>query len=269
MKHLLAATLCALVILSAVSFAGADVPQPGTLNGQFMVSSDKPMSDGLAYLYNLATGPAPSREKYWRVPDNVTKLDKEGRFTIRLSAGDYCIGAIKRQGTPQIGPPLDGDLFLLILDDKGKPRKYSVKNGENLDIGVISGARPFMPLSNAKGITAIEGTVQDSEGKPVADALVLAFLTPTIIGKPLFVSEKSGKDGKFLLRVHDGGTFYLKLRNSYGGGPPNTGAVLDGNKEEPMQQVFVKAGQITKDVVIKGKVFPGRGPTETDKPGQQ
>ncbi len=217
------------------------------------------MTDGLVYIYNLATGPAPSRDKYWRVPDNVTKLDKEGRFTVNLVAGDYCVGAIKRQGPPQIGPPLEGDLLLLIPGDKGTPKKFSVKSGENLDIGINGGARPFTVPKVAKDITAIEGTIVDEEGKPIADALVLAFLTPTIVGKPLFVSEKSGKDGKFLLRVHDGGRFYLKLRGSYGGGPPNTGAVIDGKKEEPMQQVFVKSGNITKDVVLKGKIFSGRG----------
>lgn len=259
MKQLALLACFILAIMSAATIARADAPRPGGLSGRFMIAPDKPMSEGLAYFYNLSTGPAPSHDRYWRVPDNVRELDKEGRFTIELPAGEYCVGAVKRSGSPQIGPPMEGDIFLLSLDDTGKPRKIAVKSGDKLDIGVIATPRPAVKSSPPQGITAIEGVVQDEAGKPVEGALVLAFLSPTIIGKPLFVSERSGKDGGFLLRVHEGGTFYLKLRTTYGGGPPRAGAMLDGNKEEPLHPVIVKNGETARGVVLKGKLFPGRG----------
>jgi hypothetical protein len=259
MKQLFIAVGCVIAFMAAATIAMADAPKLGALSGQFMISPGMPMSEGLAYFYNLATGPAPSRDRYWRVPDNVKGLDKEGRFTIELAAGDYCVGAVKRHGSPQIGPPQKGDVFLLDLDDKGKPKIISVSSGKNIDMGVVSGASLSTNSSVSEGLTAVEGVVRDSEGKPVEGALVLAFISPTIIGKPLFVSERSGKDGRFLLRVHEGGIYYLKLRNTYGGGPPRAGAILDGNKEEPLHQVSVKTGETARGVVLTGKIFPGRG----------
>jgi len=267
MKQLVVTVFCAIAFLSAATVALADAPKPGNLTGQFMISTGTPMSGAVVYFYNLATGPAPSRDRYWRVPDHVKELDKDGRFTIQLVAGNYFVGAVKRHGAAKIGPPQAGDLFLLSLDDKGKSRKITVKSGETVDMGVISGTQQPAESSASEAVTAIAGTVLDSEGKPVEGALVFAFTTPTVVGKPLFVSERSGKDGSFLLRVHEGGTFFLKLRNTFGGGPPLAGAVQDGNREEPLYPASVKTGETARGIVLKGKLFPGRG--ESKKPKNQ
>lgn len=260
MRTLTAALLMALLMVAGS--AAADEFRTGTLTGQFKADAGAPMTDGMVYIYNLAAGPAPSHDRYWRVPDFVEKLDKDGRFAIELPPGEYCIGAIKRRGPAQIGPPLEGDLFVLGLDEKGLPKKFTVAKGEKRDIGVLSGAQPYKALPPAKDVTGIEGTVLDVDGKPVEGAMVFAFMTSTVVGKPLFVSDRSSKDGKFLLRVHEGGTYYLKVRDSYGGGPPRGGAVLDGNKEEPLHKVTVKNGEISRGSVLKGRKFPGRGPNK-------
>lgn len=259
MRTLTAALLMAVFLVTGT--AVAEESRTGTLSGQFRIDAKAPMTDGMVYVYNLATGPAPSHDRYWRIPDFVEKLDGEGRFTLELPAGDYCIGAIKRSGATQIGPPQQGDFFLLALDDTKHPRKFAVAKGEKRDIGVVTGAQPYKAAA-AAGVTGIEGTILDLAGAPVEGAMVFAFLTPTIVGKPLFVSDRSGKDGKFLLRVHEGGTYYLKVRDNYGGGPPRGGSVLDGNKEEPLHKVTVKTGEIAGGAVLKGKKFPGRGPNK-------
>lgn len=248
--------------LLVAGIAGADEFRTGTLSGKFIIKADSPMAEGMAYIYNLASGPAPSHDRYWRVPDYVERLDKDGRFTMDLPPGQYCIGAIKRTGPTQIGPPLEGDFFLLALDEKKMPMRFAVTAGEKKDAGVISGAQPYKPATPRDGLTAIEGTVLDVDGKPVEGAMVFAFLTSTVVGKPLFVSDRSRKDGTFLLRVHEGGTYYLKVRDNYGGGPPRGGSVLDGNKEEPLHKVSVKTGETGRGSVLKGKKFPGRGPNK-------
>lgn len=227
-----------------------------------MITPDMPLTEGLVYVYNHATGPLPSYDRYWRVPDIVTVLDPRGRFSIELAAGDYYIGAIKRNGPPQIGPPMGDDLFLLSTDDAGMPGKVAVASGKTIDMGIITGTRTASGQSLSQVITSITGVVQNHAGSPIEGKLVLAFRSPRVIGKPLFVSERSGKDGRFLLRVHQGGTFYLKLRDSYGGGPPQAGETLDGNREEPMVAVLATTGENLSDVVIKGKTFPGRGRTK-------
>ena len=259
MRTLTAALLMAVLLVAGS--AAADEIRTGTLSAQFKIDAKTPMTDGMVYIYSPATGPAPSHERYWRVPDFVQKLDQEGRFSMELPAGEYFIGAIKRTGTTQIGPPREGDFLILALDEKKAPRKIRLGLGERLDIGVLSGAQQFKMVP-AAGITGIEGTILDLEGTPVEGAMVFAYITPTVIGKPTFVSDRSDKDGKFLLRFHEGGTYYLKVRDNYGGGPPRGGAVLDGNKEEPLIKVTAKTGQITRGTQLKGKKFPGRGPTK-------
>lgn len=248
------------LLTTAISF-GADGHTKTGMTGTFLIKPGLPMSGAMFYVYNLATGPAPSRDKYWRVPDHAEMLKEDGSFNIELPEGVYCIGAVQRvRGTTRIGPPENGDFFLLSFDEKGEPKKYQVKKGQILDIGKISGARQIRSPFLIPGTTAIEGIIQDIEGKPVEGAMAFAFPTPTIVGKPLFISERSCKAGKFVLRVPEGGTYYIKIRDDFGGGPPRAGKVLDGNKEEPMSQVTVKTGETANIGILKVKKFPGRGP---------
>lgn len=248
-----------LIFLMVAGNVWADELRTGSLSGQFMINNGIPMSEGLVYVYNLSRGPAPSRDRYWRVPDFSGKLDKDGRFSINLPPGEFCIGAIKRSGLAKIGPPSEGDYFIISLDENNKPSKYLVVKGEARDIGIVTGALPFKQLPVQKGMTAIEGGVQDPDGNPVAGAIVFAFVTSTIIGKPLFVSERSNSAGKFVLRFHEGGSYYLKVRDDFGGGPPSAGNIYDGDKDEPMQNVLVETGQIVGGIKVQGIIFPGRG----------
>lgn len=257
-------SLCILVTFGQ-SFAKEKV---GTLSGQLMIKDDGPMGEGMVFLYNAETGPPPSRDKYWRVPDFVAEIDAKGRFNVELLEGKYCLGAIKRLAAKQIGPPAEGDYFLISRDENGSPKVYAVKTGEKRDIGIIAEAVPFKKPVATGGITAVEGNVMDAEGKPVEGALVFAFVTPNIVGKPMFVSDRSAKDGTYRLRVHEGGTYYLKTRNVYGGGPPLSGEVVDiyGERGQVARGqvapvvVTVKTGETVKGINLKGIPFPGRGP---------
>ena len=257
MRQFFAALLA--VILMAAGRSWADELVAGRLSGQFMISSDIPLSEGLVYVYNLSTGPAPSRDRFWRVPDFSKQLDNKGRFNIKLPPGEFYVGAIKRSTLTKIGPPAEGDYFVISLDENNKPLKYLVTKDEKRDIGIIAGALPFKQLPLQKGMTAIEGIVQDPDENPVAGAIVFAFMTPTITGKPLFVSDRSNNEGKFVLRVHEGGSYYLKVRDDFGGGPPRSGSLFDGDKDETMQNVLLKTGQIAGGIKLQGKTFPGRG----------
>lgn len=261
MKKLCIVILAAMTVLSSSIGFCAENHRNATMTGTFLIKDGQPMSGGLFYVYNLATGPAPSPDKYWRVPDHAKALDDDGSFSIELPDGVYCVAAVQRlQGTLRVGPPEDGDFFLLSLDDKGESKKYQVKRGERLDVGTIRGARQIKTPFLVAGTTAIEGSIQDEEGKRFEGAMAFAFLTPTIIGKPLFVSERSSKAGTFVLRVPEGGTYYIKFRDEFGGGPPQVGNVLDGIKEEPLVPVSVKTGEIVRIGTFKVKKFPGRGP---------
>jgi len=239
----------------------AEEGRTGSLSGRVMIKDGLPMANGVVFIFNSSSGPAPSSDKYWRVPDEIVKTDAEGRFVARLADGTYYIGAIQRKSGDDIGPPKEGDMFLP-FHGEGSPKPHVVANGSATDLGTITGALPFKK-SNIKtrdGITAIEGQVVDSRGKPVQNAFVFGFLTPAMVGKPLFISERTGKDGKYLLRVHQGGDYFLKIRSTYGGGAMKAGEIMGSYGQEKPLAVKAKTGEILKGIDITGIRFPGQGP---------
>lgn len=253
---------CFVLVTVCTGYAG-DV-QVGTISGQLMLKGGGAMRNGMVYLYRADKGPLPSYDRYWRVPDFNTSTDDAGRFSAELPEGKYCLGAVMREAPRQIGPPKEGDFFFISLDRRGMPKKYSVKKNRRLDIGVLAEAAPYKKPAINKGMTAIEGYIMDEDNRPVEGALVVAFMTPTIIGKPLFASDKTASDGKYILRVHKGGNYYLKLRNGYGGGPPVDSEIVDRYGEltpdSQLGKVTVRTGTIVRGINLKGIQFPGRGP---------
>lgn len=240
--------------------------QIGSISGQVMISKDVPMADGLIYFFNDDSGAPPSFDRYWRVPDEVVNTDMRGKFRAVLADGKYYIGAIKRISNEDIGPLQEGDLFLPFYAN-GAPTMYEISKGSAIDLGVVYGVKPFSKsiLKTGDGITAIEGYVTDSRGMPLENALVFAYMTSTMFGKPLFISEKTGKDGKYQLRVYEGGSYYLKIRNSYGGGAMAAGEVMGNYGQDSPVAVQVKTGTIVKGINITGTTFLGQGPKSERK----
>ena len=270
---------CAFLIvslLSGVGYAGpADKTIPenkatrefkaGAISGQIMIRSGVPMAGGMVYFFNDTAGPPPSISKYWRVPSESASIDSNGRFSAELDEGYYYMGAIKRISGGPLGPPQDGDYYFLSQDEKGKPKLHSVKKGETTDIGIVSEVRPFRNSMLAKrGVTAIEGTVLDAKSRPLEGVMVYAFVTNTLVGRPLFVSDRTGKDGRYLLRVAGGGTYFLRVRNNYGGGAPAKGDIIGAYGEGGPEGVDVKTGEVRKGIDIMAMVFPGRGPRKEE-----
>ena len=99
--------------------------------------------------------------------------------------------------------------------------------------------------------TGLAGQVLDSDGQPVANARVHIYDHVQMSERPKFVSEKTGPDGRYLIYLPAGGTYYLAARDKFGG-PPKLGDLYgryDKGTIEP-SAVVVKEGQILKQVVI-------------------
>ena len=240
--------------------------KPGRMTGVLAHKDGRPLNYGFIYLFDHLSGPPPIIEKYWRIPDEIFEIDENGRFDIELFPGTYYIAYIKHSDPYDVGPPKKGELILISRDSKGQPVPYLLKAGEMRDVGKLSEAVPFDPVmarSSDKDITAIEGRILGKDGKPIAGVPVFAFMTTAAIGRPLFTSERTDKNGNFLLRVDKGGTYYLKVRGHYGGGKPGHDSVLDGEKDEPLAEVYVETGQIVKGVL--NKELTRRGPKSKRK----
>ncbi|MBT1076650.1 carboxypeptidase-like regulatory domain-containing protein [Geobacter grbiciae] len=244
------AVLCLLVASGAVASGPV---QTGTLSGRVLGEGGNPLANGSVVLFRRGAGPPPAPDRYWLVPDYVEDLDDDGRFSVAVEAGAYYLAAIKRNNRKEIGPPKDGELFLVAADAKGMPATFTVKGGETAGAGTIAGVRPFgkeTAAARPAGFTAIEGTIVDGDGKPVEGVIVFAFTSPTMVGKPLFVSERSGKEGNYLLRVAAGGVYYLKVRDVYGGGEPAEGTVYATFGGDIPSAVNVDYGDVKKGVTI-------------------
>jgi len=260
--------ICSLMVFLAVLCTGllavAADGGMGRITGTLQKKTGEPMANGTLFLFNEKTGPPPAPEKYWRVPDEIVPLDADGKFVVEVRPGTYFLGAIKRIAGEELGAPNEGDYFLANRDKKGNLRKYAVKAGETTDLGTLAQGIPFKKAKQLTtgSITAIEGTVLDEAGKPVERALVFAFLSPTMVGKPLFVSKRTGDDGKYLLMVDKGGTYYLKTREVFGGGAPKPGEIIGGYGEREPAPVKVETGKTVKGIDLKVIHFKGRGPNQ-------
>ncbi|MBC8017597.1 MAG: carboxypeptidase regulatory-like domain-containing protein, partial [Verrucomicrobia bacterium] len=197
------------VILAATVCLAADVKQ-GVISGKWITKSNGPLTDAQVLLFNAAVGPPPARDKYLRVPDVITTIDSDGKFSVPVAAGKYYLVMRKRMGEGTVGPPREGDLQFYSRDKKGAARFFTVKAGGVTNIGTISEATAFQKrqVKYEKGMTDIEGTVTDEEGLPIEGVRVFAYLSPEMKGKPQYASEGTGKDGKYFINLNEKGAYY-------------------------------------------------------------
>ncbi len=249
------------LLLLAAQFAAGEELGNGRLTGILARQDGRQLSHGVLYLFNGAAGPPPVIEKYWRIPDQTAELDDQGRFDLELTPGTYYLAYIKHDNPNDVGPPKNGEIIWVGRDLNSQPIAYRLGPGEMLNLGRLSEAVPYDPAMIKVGngvITAIEGRIVGEDDKPIADAAVFAFMTPTTVGRPLFTSELSDNLGRFLLRVERGGTYYLKVRGKHGGGQPGQDSILDGERDERLAAVTVATGEIVKGVIHKALTLRGR-----------
>ncbi len=251
-----------LILFLTATVCFAEVPAKGSLSGAW-ITKEGPMAGAQVLLFNATGGPPPASDKFLRIPDLKTTIDNSGQFTLPVAPGSYYLVMRKRTAGNTIGPPRDGDLQFYSRDQKGVASIFTVKSGKDTDIGTISDATVFnkKQAKFEKGMTAIEGTVTDENDLPFEGARVFAYESPEMKGKPLYASEATTKDGKYLIIVNTAGTYYLKVRNHYGGGKPTSGELMGGYGKSPSPSIAeVRNGTVAMGIDIKIKKFyaPGR-----------
>jgi len=261
-RYLVLVIWTVVLVLSSSTYALSPkkIVNRGAIAGKVMIRGNGPLSGGQVIFFNEASGPVPDIGAYERTPDIVREIGEDGRFSVDLPAGKYYLGAVKRQSGEAIGPPVEGDLVWRSMDGKGRPKAFLVRSGKRVDIGTVE-AEPLRPevLEKRPLETVIEGVVIDMEGNPVSDAVVVAFTTPSLKGKPVFISEKTDKAGRYVLRVTEG-TYYLRARNVFMSGPPEPGQIMGYYGEGAAAPLAIKKGQSLRDINFRVVLFPGRGP---------
>jgi hypothetical protein len=250
-----------ILILSAASVV-AEEQVSGEISGAWITPKEGPIIEAMVYAFNAASGPPPLPEQYWRVPFDIGFTDVKGNFSMKVAVGTYYLGTLKKAAGNKPGPPEDGDLFFFSRDEKGVPKKYTVSSGNPLDVGVFRESAQFKvpAVKITDGITAITGIVKEPDGAPVAGVMVFAYHEPEMTGRPLFVSFRTGKDGKYLLQLSEKGVYYLKSRNFYGGGRPSSGDIFGKYGGETPIPVNVNNKAVTKGIDITVERFVDKRP---------
>jgi hypothetical protein len=247
----------------------AQAQEKGILKGEVRLPTGEPLSGGFVYLFDATTGRPPAPGVWWRVPDFIAgQVDRAGRFEVEVPQGEYFFGIIKRTSGQIWGPPTDGDMFYFHRDKGGRIKGVFVKAGETTDLGSLVGrvyrvGPKVVPEELKKEIGEIKGKLATPDGKPVVDAVVLAYTQPNVVGKPKFVSERSKADGSYVLRL-PAGTYYLVARTpgKRAAGPPRWAPSMEmllgrygGKTHLP---VSVKAGEVKAGIDILMKPLVGR-----------
>lgn len=182
---------------------------------------------GVASLWPAGEGKGPDPRRAIRPPVVSRPIDADGCFTLRAEPGEYFVGAIVRltDGGWQ-GPPRVGDLVFLSPDVSDKNVVVTIRPDESINIGRHAAGWKYSGFALTESPLTISGKLTTPEGKPLPGLLVFAFTDSTLSKEPLAVSEPSGSDGSYLLRLPEPATVYLRAREHYGQRSPLDGGYM-------------------------------------------
>ncbi|WP_429885312.1 carboxypeptidase-like regulatory domain-containing protein [Geoalkalibacter halelectricus] len=174
--------------------------------------------------------------------------DQDGRFELSLPEGDYMAVVRKRQSGETSGPVVAGDHRSEMIPLKVRGGRLTL----NVEAPRKVGDERLLAQDQLAARTGLSGTILDSEGRPVEGARVHVYDHVQMSERPKYVSEQTGPDGRYLIHLPEGGTYYLAARDRFGG-PPQIGDLYgryDQGTIEP-SAVILEEGRILEDVDIR------------------
>ncbi len=143
--------------------------------------------------------------------------DADGLFEAELPAGTYYLLVRYRRSQEQAGPLRAGDSIGYFA---GNPLRIGEGEVARVAVPVLAVPDKVERLADSLfGQTSIHGRLLDKAGKPVAGARAVLYDEPTMLNRPLYVSQPTAADGRFVLSLPNGGTYYIAGRNTLGGAP--------------------------------------------------
>lgn len=227
-----------------VSGCGSEPAAPQTTSpgkGQLQGQVTMPLEGIRLYVYK------PGMDFYGPAFAISSATDSNGNFNLELPDGDYVVVARKRSDGAETGPVVAGDNRSEFIPVKVQGGVVEMQISAPIKIG---DQRRFTGDVDATK-TGLAGMVLDSDGQPVEGARVHVYDHVQMSERPKFVSEKTGPDGRYLIYLPAGGTYYLAARDKFGG-PPKLGDLYgryDKGTIEP-SAVVVTENELLQDVDI-------------------
>lgn len=220
---------------------GALVAEAGTGVKGRVVHDNTPVANAFVYVYSeKSTGMVgPSYGE-------AVRTATDGTFTLPLPAGRFYLAARKRADGARSGDVAVGD-----LNGAWAKNPLILKHGETFDLGdlavkIVSAAGRKERLEQGKFIqtgTSLHGIMVDQDNKPVSGVYSFAYLDSRMVGKPIYISAPTGQDGRFELRLGEGGTYFIGARSTFGG-PLEPGEWVGTYDARPNHEVRVKKGEV-------------------------
>ncbi|MFC1855945.1 collagen binding domain-containing protein [Thermodesulfobacteriota bacterium] len=142
---------------------------------------------------------------------SISTTDSNGEFFFDyLEETEYYILVRKRSSGEKVGPIYAEDIFAYY---HGNP--ISAENGKVKHVVLNSVKKIFdeRAISTALPETGFSGKVIDKSGNPVMGVHVFAYTDPVIGHKrPKALSLVTKEDGKYVLELKDGGTYFIGAR---------------------------------------------------------
>lgn len=234
----------------------------GTISGQVAVKDGPAAASGLVAFFNVDNGPLPRPGLVKRVPDHIASLSPEAMFVAEVRPGTYYIGVIFGRSSRQVGPPAAGEQTMVAHGADGRPKIFTVRAGETIDAGIISGRVPDAVESKGGSFT-VKGKVRDRKGAPMSGAIVLAFRVNDKSGRPAYTLNGTGPDGSYELLLSTDSEYHIAVRTRYGGGQPAPGEFVGRYGEKEAIAVKGGDGDLVADVDIEVFLVPEPGESKS------
>ncbi|NOY13178.1 MAG: hypothetical protein GXP51_05690 [Deltaproteobacteria bacterium] len=170
----------------------------------------------------------------------IAPSDAQGIFAAEIPPGTYYLVARKRNSGALMGPLRAGDFFGFYAANP-----LLIRQGElaRVAIAMLKVPDQVSRLADSLfGETSISGKIVDTAGQPVAGIRVLLYRDPMMLNRPLYVSQPSAADGRFILSFPNGGKYFLTARDTLGG-PPVPGQMYGRYLGSRDGSVRLRAGQ--------------------------
>lgn len=218
---MLLAVLLTIPVCSQADPPGSIKHRMGTMEGEVFYDN-KPVANALLAFFEESKGLPPVSGLSGRIPESLGRTDPDGKFKVKLIQGSYYLGVLLRPADSLPGPPRDGEVFYFADDGQGKLKKLAIEDFKQINVGRIDSSLPEV-FNETEDHYTVEGTVYMEEGeKPLEGAIVMGKTSPSM-RRPQYFSEKTGKDGKFSIKLPPDQTFYLVARTLITGSKPEIG----------------------------------------------